>query len=759
MPPRTALEVAGKQARHTDQEMHLPASQYTGGPEMDIDDDTAVFATLKSFNSFISRPDPPPKRPPDQPAGGANLQIQYKRSMELLDAAERVQFKSQCIQLDQEKKQMELSHKRARFELEKVASDSARDLEREVDRNQDLLGRIKRLEDREGDAAKNLSEQLVNNRALRKNLSDLNKKLEERDVKLNTANLTVSGLKDEIRELKQTIQNRDCTISAKNLENQSLQEQLDLQHRKHQEVSQLCQTLQSAQFSCSEHVIKIKELERRLSIQEQDIALVRTMRSEVAKFQDLDKEVCRLREDNAYLRESRENISLLKEEAEGLRRKLERMEKTKEDLVNVELETERLKEKLQAWENLGQSTGLNIRKPEDLSREVIQIQQREIALKEQNYALSSRVRSVDRSQAQLQGEASQQRSKALEEQKKRETQDALVRRLQKRVLLLTKERDGMRSILESYESELPHTEHLPQLSKRLREAEDILHKTQHHHAEMEAQLTKAQEETGTLKLQLQTVESELESVKKQQSSFTGSSSAMAKEEVSLLRQKIEDVERERQRLEEQNNILEMRLERHSLQGDYDPVKTQVLHFKMNPTNVAKQQRQQETEALREEVMRLREHLRSLKDAGPLASQDDPHTGSPGLSLSLPPSQEVLDLRKQMESSQLRNQRLKEVFQKKIQEFRTVCYVLTGYQIDVTTENQYRLSSVYAEHMDDSMLFKKVPYSGSGGTMQLMETEFSKTLAEMVALHLHHQKSIPAFLSAVTLDLFSRQTTF
>ena len=64
-------------------------------------------------------------------------------------------------------------------------------------------------------------------------------------------------------------------------------------------------------------------------------------------------------------------------------------------------------------------------------------------------------------------------------------------------------------------------------------------------------------------------------------------------------------------------------------------------MKMNPTNVAKQQRQQETEALREEVTRLREHLRSLKDAGPLALQDDPHTGSPGLGLSLPPSQEVL----------------------------------------------------------------------------------------------------------------------
>lgn len=81
---------------------------------------------------------------------------------------------------------------------------------------------------------------------------------------------------------------------------------------------------------------------------------------------------------------------------------------------------------------------------------------------------------------------------------------------------------------------------------------------------------------------------------------------------------------------------------------------------------------------------------------------------------------VADLRKQMESSELRNQRLKEVFQKKIQEFRTVCYVLTGYQMDITTENQYRLTSVYAEHMDDSLLFKKVCiciYAITGTTFQ------------------------------------------
>ncbi|XP_018558114.1 mitotic spindle assembly checkpoint protein MAD1 isoform X8 [Lates calcarifer] len=721
---------------------------------MDLEDDTTVLTTLKSFNSFISRPEHP-QRLSDHSAGSGNLQSQYKRSMELLEAAEQVYSKNRYLQLDQEKKQMEMSHKRARFELEKAASDSARDLEHEIDRNQELLGRIKKLEERETEAAKNLSEQVEANRALRKNLEGLNKKLEERDSRLNTANQTVSSLKDEIRELKQKIQNKDSTISTQTLENQELQEQLDLQRRKYQEVSQVCQNLQAAQSSCSEHIIKIKELERRLALQEQDIAIVKTVKSEVARVPDLEKELKRLRDDNAFLRESRENCSLLKEEVEGLRRKLERMEKTKEELVNMELDKERLAEKLQAWENLGQSTGLNIRKPEDLSREVIQIQQREIALKEQNYTLNSRVRSVERSQTELRAELSQQRSKTLEEQKKRESQDALVRRLQKRVLLLTKERDGMRAILESYDSELAPTEYSPQLSKRLREAEDVLQKTQNHNAEMEAQLTKAQEETGTLRLQLQTVELELDSLKKQQASAADSSSLATKEEVSILRQKIEDLEAERQRLEEQNNVLEMRLERHNLQGDYDPVKTRVLHLKMNPTAVAKQQRQQEVEALREEVTHLRELVRSLQDGGSLVhSQDDSSMHSSSLGLSLPPSKEILDLRKQMESSELRNQRLKEVFQRKIQEFRTVCYVLTGYQIDITTENQYRLTSVYAEHMDDSLLFKK----GSNGSMQLMETEFSKTLGEMVALHLHHQKSIPAFLSAVTLDLFSRQTT-
>uniref|UniRef100_A0A8K9XU73 Mitotic spindle assembly checkpoint protein MAD1 n=1 Tax=Oncorhynchus mykiss TaxID=8022 RepID=A0A8K9XU73_ONCMY len=694
--------------------LQQPCKQLT----MDIEDDTTVFSTLKSFKSFISLPDTSRNQREPAPVQSHVLQNQYLQRLQLLEAAEKVQSKTQLIQMDQEKRQMEISHKRARIELEKNATLSARDFEREVDRNQDLLGRIRRLEEREAESSQSLSEKAEANRALHRTLESLNRRVEERDGWLNTSNQTVSGLKDEIRDLKQQVQTRDNTISNQTLENQGLQEQVELQHRI--PLKGVCVCVSSPP----------KELERKLALQEQDVVIVKNMRSEVARVPDMDKELRQLREENVYLRETRENVILLKEETEGLRRKVERMEKMKEEMVNVELEKE-------VCDLVLTMCCVPCRTPEDLSREVIQIQQREIAVKQHNYTLTSSCRSVERSKADLQGELLSLRSKSLEEQKKRETQESLVRRLQKRVLLLTKERDGMRAILESYDSELSSSDYTPQLSRRLREAEDVLTKTQNHNTEMEV---------GRRSMEL-----ELEVMKKQQDSVAEGNPLATNEEVNTLRLKIEELEGERQRLEEQNNVLELRLERHNLQGDYNPVKTKVLHFSLNPTSMAKQQRVEEVEALRAEVECLRERLRSLQTGGaiPLAA------AAGETSLSLPPSQEVLDLRKQMETAELKNQRLKEVFQRKIQEFRTVCYVLTGYQIDITTENQYRLTSVYAEHMDDSLLGGAV---GSGGSMQLMETDFSRTLREMVDLHLHHQKSIPAFLSAVTLDLFSRQTT-
>ncbi|XP_028942882.1 mitotic spindle assembly checkpoint protein MAD1 [Antrostomus carolinensis] len=356
-------------------------------------------------------------------------------------------------------------------------------------------------------------------------------------------------------------------------------------------------------------------------------------------------------------------------------------------------------------------------------------------------------RILEKARQQLQEEILRVQSQLLDEKKKREQHEALVRRLQKRVLLLTKERDGMRAILESYDSELTPSEHSPQLNRRMREAEEMVQKLHAHNTELEAQLSQVLEEVGNHKQRAEMLEVEMKVLKSQECTAE-QSTVITKEEVDMLRLKIEELEAERSKLEEEKRSLEMKLEKLTLQGDYDPSRTKVLHFSMNPASLAKQQRKEEQQQLQEECERLRELVRVLEGGGSIPENLE------GV-VSFPSSQEIAELKKQVESAELKNQRLKEVFQTKIQEFRKVCYTLTGYQIDITTENQYRLTSIYAEHQSDCLIFKAS--SSSGGKMQLLETEFSRTLRELIELHLLRQDSIPAFLSALTLDLFSRQT--
>ncbi|XP_040295723.1 mitotic spindle assembly checkpoint protein MAD1 isoform X3 [Bufo bufo] len=394
------------------------------------------------------------------------------------------------------------------------------------------------------------------------------------------------------------------------------------------------------------------------------------------------------------------------------------------------------------------TTGLDIKTPDDLSRQILAIQQREMKLKEENISVTNSARMLESARQKLQDELRKMQNNYLEEKKKRELHDALVRRLQKRVLLLSKERDGMRSILDSYDSELTPSEHTPQLSRRLRESEENLQRVHAHNAEMEVQLSQSLEETGLQKQRAELLTAEL-GLFKSQMATTDQSISINSEAVNSLRLKIEELEAERGRLEEENRILEMRLEKLSLQGSYDPSKVKVIHFSMNPASKAQQQRKDDVQTLRDECNKLRELVRIL-EGGTTVPDKLEAAGS-----IQTPIQDVSDLKKQVESAELKNQRLREVFQTKIHEFRSVCYMLTGYRIDITTENQYRLTSMYAEQKDDNLLFKST--SPSGGKLQLLETSFSRTLKDFIDLHLHHQNSIPAFLSAVTLDLFSRQT--
>lgn len=714
----------------------------------DLGENTTVLSTLRSLNNFISQRMEGASGLDVSTSASGSLQKQYEQNMQLEERAEQIRSKSYLIQMEREKMQMELSHKRARVELERAASTNARNYEREVDRNQELLARIRQLQEREATAEEKMREQLERHRLCKQSLDAASQQLREREDGLAAARETISSLKGRVSELQLSAMDQKVQVKRLESEKQELKEQLELQQRKCQEANQKIQELQASQEERTDQEQKIKDLEQKLCLQEQDAAVVKSMKSELLRLPRMERELKRLREENTHLREMRETNGLLTEELEGLQRKLGRQEKMQEALVDLELEKEKLLAKLQNWEKLDQTMGLNLRTPEDLSRFVVELQQRELALKEKNNSITSSARGLEKAQQQLQDEVRQVNAQLLEERKKRETHEALARRLQKRNALLTKERDGMRAILGSYDSELTQAEYSPQLTQRMWEAEDMVQKVHAHSSEMEAQLSQALEELGVQKQRADTLEMELKMLRAQTSSAEASF-PFCKEEVDALRLKVEELEGERSRLEQEKQALEMQMERLTLQGDYNQSRTKVLHMSLNPASMARQRQREDHDRLQEECERLRGLVHALERGGPIPA--DLEAAS-----SLPSSKEVAELRKQVESAELKNQRLKEVFQTKIQEFRKVCYTLTGYQIDVTTESQYRLTSRYAEHQTDCLIFKATGPSGS--KMQLLETEFSRSVPELIELHLLQQDSIPAFLSALTIELFSRQTS-
>lgn len=66
---------------------------------------------------------------------------------------------------------------------------------------------------------------------------------------------------------------------------------------------------------------------------------------------------------------------------------------------------------------------------------------------------------------------------------------------------------------------------------------------------------------------------------------------------------------------------------------------------------------------------------------------------------------------------------------------------------------FRISSMYAEDPDHYLNFRL----NESNMLDMLETPYSATLKSLIETQLVGNKSLPAFLSALTLDLFQRTT--
>jgi len=221
-------------------------------------------------------------------------------------------------------------------------------------------------------------------------------------------------------------------------------------------------------------------------------------------------------------------------------------------------------------------------------------------------------------------------------------------------------------------------------------------------------------------------------------------------EIAKLQTQIKEMENRLNEVINEKENLQYELERRAMKGDYNPSDTKVLHFKNNPLQQAAEEHESQLNKIQTENESLKARIKLLeeghsKDLTILVGQKMEEDAS---------SQEVQDLRDQIKSRDLQRQRLLEAFQKTSKSFREVCCQLTGYRIDGLQNNQYRLTPSLAENpSDDNLLFRLE----EGGELSMLDTSFSSQLTELIELHLRRQNSIPVFLAAVIMDLFSRQT--
>lgn len=104
-----------------------------------------------------------------------------------------------------------------------------------------------------------------------------------------------------------------------------------------------------------------------------------------------------------------------------------------------------------------------------------------------------------------------------------------------------------------------------------------------------------------------------------------------------------------------------------------------------------------------------------------------------------------------------NARLKEMFQKQIRLFKEAVFLLFGWKIEMTPDEQrpvLKLKSMFAESAEDVLMFRMNP---STSQLDLLGSDFAKTLGPTMLAYLHRFQSPPGFISFLTLELFNKQT--
>ncbi|XP_055380040.1 mitotic spindle assembly checkpoint protein MAD1 [Condylostylus longicornis] len=650
--------------------------------------------------------------------------------------ADLLEAKSRIIKL---KSEIEQQHK-LRINMENLYSAQVTELKKQCefssDKVLDMEKHLKLLRKREATAKQDLIK-------IKGELDQMKQSYEDKVYTLQRTNCEMEEntrhlqhrLTNEINEYKRVTEKLQIELNIVNEELENIRNHQDEMQEKAFAFDELHSELEEERQEHELTKSKIKELEYQISSYGDYKELSKTMENRLANIPDLEKEIIRLQKENKNLQENIGEKLLLEEQVHDLKSRLERSDNASSDAAALRTQISCLERELNDWKNVGKDHCLPHQpvNPSTLRSRIEQILQKDLILASEKGNSKSEKESYQLQVQELkaQNEILSKNNNSLKAALKQ--REAIMMRAKKKLLMVGKERDCYKQLVENFEKDMTISGALidtmnPDLQIRTRC--DILEKSLVSYKELCTNLQK-----------------ELESVK-QYADLGITESPIISESYEHLKKEITDLRFENDRLKRRKEELELEMEHRCLKGDFNIDKYKVVHMTMNPAAEAYENTKNEIEKLQAEIERLKRRNRKLEEEQEEMTQRLNDTNNLTVNIK-----ELNHLRSKLESAESKMQHMKEVYKSANLEFREVCYMLFGYRIDRVGNSNYRISSMYADSEDEYLNFRL----NESGILDMLETDYSISLNEMVSTHLAAHNSLPAFLSALTLELFNRTT--
>lgn len=434
-----------------------------------------------------------------------------------------------------------------RRQMEEVFEKEKSVLEMQVEQDKQT---IKQLEVRLDMSRKTVQEAREAQAAAEKELFQVKTSLEQKTMSLLNENAKL------VNDLKHTPTQRPVTSPKNTVDITETQMKLEAAEARIVQLEDRLKQFQNTQQEFElQHVelqslkIKLEKLESERALWEEGKLLV----ARAAKAGELEKELNIARETIITLKESVKGKLLLEEQMANIMKRLEYTENVEQQVATLEAKRSELLLRLSQYESIGISGG-----PAALKRELNRLQQAELVLKAGEGQLRSKLDSVTREIQGLSKSCEEAKALAADATAAKEKLNKVVSLLQKKMMLVTRERDSYRQQLDLYEKEMtldgnnPAIERLPALERA--------------------------------------IEGHREQIAKLEPDLYAIDQATQQEECNKLKEEIERLKAE--------------LEHRALKGDFN-CNARVLHFIMNPAAIAEKQAEEKQKALLQEVEELR----------------------------------------------------------------------------------------------------------------------------------------------------------